>query len=279
MTLKEFLLKHRPTVLFIVFSILNIIFLTSGLTSYLRTVRSFFIYFFSFGYIPANKVVNYPVEVYNRFLKLIYITEENRKLLQQVKKLLLYKLKYEQLYQTYSRLMEITNVKNILPEFSLIDCKILVREYFHWYNYLVILGGKQDGIEEDLPVVVVANKKLFLIGRIWTVSEKTSKVLLITDPLSGIPVKVKDKPIQGIVLGEATPYLVMEYILPEDDIKIGDVIVTSGLINNIPENIEIGTVTNITASSTTGFKKAIVKLNYNINNLDYVSVLKKYNQR
>jgi cell shape-determining protein MreC len=63
----------------------------------------------------------------------------------------------------------------------------------------------------------------------------------------------------------------MDYILLEDDVRLGDVVITSG-IGNMPEGIEIGKVIDISISST-GFKKATIKLNYNINTLKNLIIL------
>jgi cell shape-determining protein MreC len=80
-----------------------------------------------------------------------------------------------------------------------------------------------------------------------------------------LPVKIKDKPIYGVLIGESSVKLSMDYLLLEDDVRIGDVVVTSS-IGNLPGGIEIGRVIDVDVSPT-GFKKAVVKLNYNINAL------------
>ncbi|MCX7715909.1 MAG: rod shape-determining protein MreC [Endomicrobia bacterium] len=272
MTIKEFVEKHRPTIFYVFFLLFGSICLTTQLiTQHLQTFRSFLIYFFSYTYIPIYQIIDYPLRVVNKFVSIPYIIDENIKLREIVKKLYTEKIRY---HNTMNKIeTSIGEIDGTLV-YKLITAEVIVREYKDWYNECIsiVCTDTKDVLKEDLPVIYYTGKdQFFLAGRVWEVKNNVVKVLLITNPLSVIPVKVKNKQIYGVVIGNASPNLVMDYILIEDDIKIGDVIVTSG-INNMPEGIEIGYVTNIELS-TTGFKKATVKLNFNINALKTLFIL------
>lgn len=158
---------------------------------------------------------------------------------------------------------------------EMLPVSVIYRNYFSWYNYLIISKGKNYNISEDLPVIMIEYPdKFYLVGRIWTIEENTSKVLLITNSLSGIPVKVKNKPIQGILLGKGNKNPIIEYIRAEDDVRIGDIITTSSVIENIPKGLIIGTVKSVEPSEF-GFKRIVVELSFNINNLNNLIVILK----
>lgn len=274
MILKDFLKNNKPTIFYFFISIVCITFLTSEVTTSIKTIRSFFIYFLSPAYVSITKVIDYPINTTNKFVELVYLKEENIKLKHQLQKLYLYKLQQEQLKKDYLQYQSFLELKNFYKLKQPVYVNIINRDYLHWYNYIIISGGKNYSLEEDLPVIVhTQQNQFYLVGRIWYVEEKVSKVLLLTDQLSAIPIKIKGKNIQGVLVGNGTPNPTIEYILLEDEIQIGDIVVTSNLISTIPENIEIGTVTSIKTTSA-GFKSAQVKLFYNINNLENLIVLK-----
>lgn len=279
MTIKELVGNNRPTVLFIFFFLFSIICLTSqSTTGYLLTVRSFLIYFFSYTYIPMYKIVSFPLNVVNKFIAIPYLFDENIKLKEVVKNLYVDNLRYQNIISKIGTLTAEEIQGNF--KYKLLNAEIILRDYKEWYNECISLINNIEEIkyvQEDSPVIYYAGEdKFFLVGRVWTIKNNTIKVLLITNPLSMIPVKVKGKQIHGVIIGNNSPVLTMEYILLEDDIRIGDLIVTSG-INNIPEGLTIGQVIDIELSQT-GFKKARVKLSFNINALKNLLVLVYPNQ-
>ncbi len=274
MTLREFLNKNKPTVLYFLASILSITFLNSEVNVYIKSMRSFMIYFFSSTYVPINNIIDYPINVANKFIELSYLREENIKLKHQLKKMFLYKIQQEEIIKDYNIYKRVLETKDAFKFKELIPVNVIFRNNISWYNYLIISQGRNYNLSEDLPVVVTYDfNNFYLVGRIWTVEEKTSKILLITNQLSGIPAKIKNKNIQGVIIGSGTNELVMEYVLLEDEVNVGDVVVTSSVLSSIPQNIEIGTVKSV-KTSILGFKKVIVLPSYNINNLGNLIVLK-----
>jgi rod shape-determining protein MreC len=274
MILKDFIKNNKPTVFYFFIVIISITFLTSEITLYIKTVRSFFIYFLSPVYVPVTKIVDYPITVTNNFIKLMYLKEENIKLKQQLQKMYLYQLQQEQIKNDYLQYKSALEIKNLYKLKEPVYVNILTRDYLHWYNYIIVSGGKNYNLEEDMPVIInTEQNKFYLVGRLWHIEEKISKILLITDQLSAVPVKIKGKNIQGVLLGNGTPNPTMEYILVEDNIQIGDIVTTSDVLSKIPENIEIGTVISV-ETTPVGFKSAKIKLFFNINQLNNLIVLR-----
>lgn len=273
MTIKKFVERYRLTLLYISFLLFGIVCLaTQSITEYLLTFRSFFIYFFSYTYKPIYSIVNFPLKVVNKFIVIPYLFDENIKLKEKIKVLYSKNLQYQNIISK----MDTSIVERLRRDLSyeLVNSEVIMREYKEWYNecIAVVSNKEKNFIKEDAPIICYTGEdKFYLVGRVWEIKENIIKVLLITNPLSVIPVKVKNKQIYGVVVGNNSPVLTMDYILLEDDIKIGDTIVTSGL-NNFPEGIEIGYVVNVELS-TTGFKKATVKLNFNINAIKNLLIL------
>ena len=273
MTLKDFIQKNRPTVIFSFSMIFSLICLSTNITEQLKTIRSFFVYFLYFTYKPIYEVIDYPIRITNKFIVIPYLYEENLKLKDLLKKKYLKNLQIEELNQKYLREIYLDEIlKN--SKYKFIDSKVIFRDYQNWYDYCTInIPQNYETVKEDMPVITNPEPdKFYLVGRIWTIEKNIAKVLLITNPLSAVAVKIKNKNVEGVVLGSGSVDLIMDYVLEEDDIRIGDIIVTSGL-NNIPENIEVGEVTKIERSTTPGFKKATIKLKFNINSLKNLLII------
>lgn len=274
MSFKEFWYKNRPTVLFFLFFVLNIIFFITSefTTSYLNNIRSFLIYFFNFTYKPIYEIIDYPLKVVNRFVFLSYLHTENILLKEKLKKSFIKNLYYNQIIKDLEYREKLQLKKR--PDLKMLDAKVVIRDPKEWYNECVVLLLSDDkSVKNDLPVVVFGeDKRFYFVGRVWDITNNMARILLITNPLSNIPVKVKDKPIYGIVVGNSTAELNMEYILLDDDIKIGDIVETVEL-NGLVGGIEIGRVTFVETYPSLGFKKAKIKTNFNINNLKNLIIL------
>jgi len=113
-----------------------------------------------------------------------------------------------------------------------------------WNRSFVIDAGSEDGVVEDSPVISVQG----VVGRVWNTSAKTSRVLGILDPSSGIAgIDVRSR-IKGLVRGTGRNRLIYDYVNAGSDIETGDLVVTSGLGGIYPKNIPIGTVVKKTLS-------------------------------
>jgi len=117
------------------------------------------------------------------------------------------------------------------------------------YNRVIRINlGERDGIVPDMAVMTVDG----LIGRVSRVAPFSSNVQLITGlngedgSIRGIAATVRGKEGQSFGMIESydpeTGLLLMTKIDQDDELAVGDVIVTSGLGDLFPEGIVIGTV-------------------------------------
>ncbi|MFN3551276.1 MAG: rod shape-determining protein MreC [Endomicrobiia bacterium] len=273
MTFRDFVKKNKPTLIYFLSIVFTLTLSNTQTTYYLKTISSFIKYFLYFNYKPIYEIVDYPIATANKFIYLSYMYEENLKLKQKIKKDFLKNLKIQEFLTQKFQQEEINNIKKNL-KYKFLDCKVILRDYQSWYDFVIVsINDNYKEVKEDMPVILNEDiDKFYFIGRIWSIENNKAKILLITNPLSAVPVKIKNKNIEGIIIGSSYANLILDYILPDDDIKIGDIVVTSEL-NNIPENIEIGKVIKIETSTTKIFKRAIVKPSFNINVLKNLLII------
>lgn len=84
-----------------------------------------------------------------------------------------------------------------------------------------------------------------LIGRVVEAGSQSSRVLLITDLNSRIPVMVQDTRTRAILAGRNTDLLRLERLPIDSGLSVGQRIVTSGDGGQLPPDIPIGTIVDI----------------------------------
>ena len=86
---------------------------------------------------------------------------------------------------------------------------------------------------------------LGVVGQVVSVTARTAKVLLLTDPNSGIDVLVQRTRSRGIVSGSLENGTVLKYVKRSEDIQAGDRLITSGLDGVFPKGMMVGAVIKV----------------------------------
>jgi len=84
---------------------------------------------------------------------------------------------------------------------------------------------------------------LGVVGQVVSVTGRTAKVLLLTDPSSGIDVLVQRTRARGIVSGSLDYGTILKYVKRSEDVQEGDRLITSGIDGVFPKGLLVGTVT------------------------------------
>lgn len=102
-------------------------------------------------------------------------------------------------------------------------------------------GGKADGIHKDQPVISESG----LMGRVVDAGQNSSRVLLLNDINSRVPVIAENAHIKSILVGNNTGLPSLSYLSSDSKIKVGERIVTSGDGGVFPKGIAVGVVTSV----------------------------------
>ncbi|HIW07229.1 MAG TPA: rod shape-determining protein MreC [Candidatus Ignatzschineria merdigallinarum] len=123
------------------------------------------------------------------------------------------------------------------------------------YRHIVMLNqGASQGVEENLPVL----NNLGIVGQTISASPSSSKVILLTDPHHSLPIEVNRNGIRGIANGNGKlNEIEISNIAFDDDVKVGDLLVTSGLDERFPQGYPVAIIKTITVDSTGYFAKII----------------------
>jgi rod shape-determining protein MreC len=117
------------------------------------------------------------------------------------------------------------------------------RDPQRWFQEIVLDKGKDEGLEMDSPVLAIVEGREALAGRIVEMSAHVSKVMLLQDSLSEVAATIPGTNGEdGVVEGTNAHDLVLKYLDRGSQVKLGDLVVTSGLGKAFPPGIPIGWV-------------------------------------
>jgi len=106
---------------------------------------------------------------------------------------------------------------------------------------VLINAGSGDGIAANLPVV----DELGLVGRTIEVGYWTTRVLLISDLNSRVPVRLERTGEVAIAVGLNEPFMHLRFLAANSNVQVGDRIITSGHGGLFPPDVPVGQITEI----------------------------------
>ena len=101
--------------------------------------------------------------------------------------------------------------------------------------------GSADGVQADMPVITPDG----IVGKVREAFPHTSLVLEIDDSTSGAGAVLETTRIRGVLRGVASSQLPLIYVLPDERIKPGEQVLTSGGDQVFPPGLPIGRVQSI----------------------------------
>lgn len=176
----------------------------------------------------------------NLFSEVLDLKEENRKLKEQLYEIILQQKSYYELTEENKRLKGLLNLKEKKKEILTI-AKVTRTGSNKFLKTFWIDKGYNQGIKTGMPVITLHG----LAGKIIFTSSNFSEVLSLTDPNFSVSVRVERTRLEGILSGTGTNLCVLKYIPLEEDIVVGDILITSGTDGIFPEGIKVGVVRKV----------------------------------
>jgi rod shape-determining protein MreC len=116
--------------------------------------------------------------------------------------------------------------------------------------------GQQDGVFKGQPILDAHG----VFGQITQVGLHTSEAILISDPEHAIPVRVSRSGLRTIAEGTGNlNKLNLPFLTGEADVKVGDLLIASGLGGVFPAGYPVGTVTRVERDPAQTFAKVEAK--------------------
>ncbi len=135
-------------------------------------------------------------------------------------------------------------------------------------DILTLNKGSQDNIKKNQPVMSGG----FLIGKISQVTANSAQVELITNSRFIIPVILQNSRKAGLLSG-GLKGLIIEQLPTDTTISPNEAVVTSGLADELPAGLPIGTVGETVSKPSDIFKSVLLVSPINISSVETVFVL------
>ena len=167
--------------------------------------------------------------------------EQNEQLRRELQQMRAWREAALQLEQENARLLDLNRVR-LDPELTFVTGIVMTDSGSPFRRSVLLNVGARDGILDGWATM----DGLGVVGRISGVGERTSRVLLLTDSNSRVPVTIQPSGQQALLLGDNTQTPILEFIETPEDISAGDRIVTSGDGGLFPPDLLVGQVIETT---------------------------------
>lgn len=136
-------------------------------------------------------------------------------------------------------------------------------------HVLLIDKGAGSGLKPDMPVITPDG----IVGKIRDVFAHTSQVLEISDETSGAGVILVNTRIEGVLTGNTWGQPQIVNVSPDDRIKAGEPVITSGGDGIFPRGLAVGTVDRVAPNPEGTLVNVLVKPAANLSALEEVLVI------
>lgn len=184
-------------------------------------------------------------------------------------------------YQVLANLFEYARES---PLTNRILADVIGRDPNPLFQSIIINKGFDDGVRIGMPV----DSPRGMVGQVFRVNAHSALILLVTDTSSSIPARLSNSRSVGLVhgggLGNA---MTMDWIPLEDEVAVGDVALTSGLIgefeegalvNRFPPGLIIGRVADVRRSEAEILQAAEIQSAVDFDSLEKVFVITGFPQ-
>src|SRR6266404_6375870 len=127
--------------------------------------------------------------------------------------------------------------------------------------------GTHEGIRKNMGVITPEG----VVGKVIESYPNTCQVLLLTDRDGGVGAMIADSRIHSPVVGTGGPLLDMNHVGNDDEVAVGQRVVTSGMDRIFPKDLPVGAVSQVKPGAS--FKQIRVRPSANIERLEEVIVL------
>ncbi|KAJ56379.1 rod shape-determining protein MreC [Actibacterium mucosum KCTC 23349] len=216
---------------------------------------------FSWAMAPVNAAAG----MLQDFRSYANIYEQNKELRNELRQMRTWKEAAVQLEQQNAKLRELNKVR-LDPRLTYVTGVVLADSGSPFSQSVLLNVGAHDGIVDGWATT----DGLGLVGRISGVGPGSSRVILVTDSNSRIPVTIQPSGQRAILTGDNSSAPPVEFLEDPDEPRPGDRVVSSGDGGVFPAGLLVGHL----AQGTDG--RLRVRLSADLGRLEFLRVLRSH---
>ncbi len=194
---------------------------------------------------------------------------ENDALKSQMNELKVRLLDHEEKTVELNRLRKLSGFTEQMED-KFIVAEVLLGQRNSPFKTIRVSKGTLDGIRPGMPVVTAEGA----VGRIIRSGTKMSDVQLLVDYDSNLDVLIQRNRVRGVLSGFATQECRL-HLQRGTEVKIGDTLITSGIVGSFPKGIPVGKIVKISFESDNVSQMITVEPWVDHRRLEEVIVLKR----
>ncbi len=178
--------------------------------------------------------------LWSGYLDLVHVRQEDATLKTEIERLRLEQASLAEDAKQGQRLQQLLDFKEHYI-YKTLPAQVIGASGTDQSRTLYIDKGSKEGLATDMPVMTADG----IVGKLKDVFDHKSLVVLINDPTSGVGVILETTRTRGILKGAPYGQLQVINVSPDDRIKPGEKIVTSGGDQIFPRGMPVGTVQRV----------------------------------
>ncbi|MAY33972.1 MAG: rod shape-determining protein MreC [Rhodovulum sp.] len=216
---------------------------------------------FDWALLPVTKAI----EMVEGFQSYARIYEQNQELRRELRQMKAWKEAALQLEQENAKLLDLNKVR-LDPSLTFITGVVLADSGSPFRQSVLLNVGARDGVVDGWATT----DGLGLVGRISGVGRDSSRVILLTDSNSRIPITIQPSGQRAILSGDNSAAPLIEFLETPDAVRAGDSVVSSGDGGVFPAGLLVGQV----AIGTD--RRMRVRLTADYERLEFLRVLRSH---
>jgi rod shape-determining protein MreC len=218
-------------------------------------------------------IENSTGNLWHNYFYLRGVRAENRDLRQQIEQMRLQQVRLSEDAAQARRLQSLLAFKEQFISRTL-AAQVIGSSGSDLSRIVYIDKGENAGIRKDMAVITADG----IVGKVLLVYPSVAQVLVINDQSSGVGVLLENTRLQGVLRGTANGEVVLERVMSDEQVAIGEPVLTSGGDQIFPKGLPVGTVTKV-GSGKDLFLNIKVKPAANLSRLEEVLVLVEKQER
>jgi rod shape-determining protein MreC len=185
-------------------------------------------------------IENGTSNLWHNYFYLRGVRAENRQLKEQIEQM---RLEQVRLNEDAAQAHRLQNLLGFKEQFisKTVAAQVIGTSGTDSNRVIYIDKGEDVGIKRDMAVITADG----IVGKVSLVYPSEAQVLLINDQTSGVGVILADARLQGWVGGAVNGEVVLNDVMSDEQVPIGEKVLTSGGDRIFPKGLPVGTVTKV----------------------------------
>jgi rod shape-determining protein MreC len=212
-------------------------------------------------------------DIWHNYFYLRGVRAENRQLKEQIEQMRLEQVRLSEDAAQAHRLQSLLAFKEQYIA-KTVAAQVIGSSGVDTSRVIYIDKGENAGIKRDMAVITVDG----IVGKVLLVYPTVSQVLLISDQTSGVGVLLGNSRLQGVLVGTANGEVSLNGVMSDEQVPLGENVLTSGGDQIFPKGLPVGTVSRISPGKEL-FLNIKIKPAANLSRLEEVLVLTEKQER